>query len=307
MPPSCQGGIGADNSCGYGARTDCCASLDVPSVTFVRDGDSSYPATVSAFRLDAYDVSVGRFRNFVAAVAPASGPGWTPAAGVGKHVHLNGGEGLSDSGGSGGYESGWDPSWETLPTSLMAWNSALGGCGNNSTWNAGDDLRPINCVTWPEAYAFCTWDGGFLPSEAEWNAAAEGGTDQRTYPWGSAVPDQTLADYGCLHAVGGLANCDVTAIARVGEFPAGNGKWGQSDLTGNVSQSMLDWYANPYADGGAVRTAPTRVLAALRTRRGAATTTAVRRVSSTRRGASGAIPTRHPSADSACAARGLRR
>jgi formylglycine-generating enzyme required for sulfatase activity len=45
---------------------------------------------------------------------------------------------------------------------------------------------PINCVTWHEAYAFCIWDGGFLPTEAEWELAASGG-EERVFPYGFGV------------------------------------------------------------------------------------------------------------------------
>ncbi len=62
------------------------------------------PATVSGFRLDKYEVTVGRFRQFVKAWN--GGAGWTPPPGSGKHAHLNGGQGLANSGSPGTYEPG---------------------------------------------------------------------------------------------------------------------------------------------------------------------------------------------------------
>ena len=68
----------------------CCASLEVPGGTFFRtyvnDGggptSEADPATVNAFRLDKYDVTVGRFRQFVGGWN--CGAGWKPARGSGK-------------------------------------------------------------------------------------------------------------------------------------------------------------------------------------------------------------------------------
>jgi formylglycine-generating enzyme required for sulfatase activity len=97
----------------------------------------------------------------------------------------------------------------------------------------------MNCITWFEAMAFCIWDGGFLPTEAEWNYAATGGDDQRAYPWsdpaGTLTIDGSHANYN-----------DETRLVSVGTKPMGDGRWGQSDLAGNVFEWTLDWYASAY-------------------------------------------------------------
>jgi hypothetical protein len=91
------GGPGAGLGCGPDGNTDCCASLEVPGGTFGRDGDACYPATIGNFRLDAYEVTAGRFRPFVEAWVN----GWRPKQGSGLHAHLNGGNGLENSGDGG--------------------------------------------------------------------------------------------------------------------------------------------------------------------------------------------------------------
>ncbi|MBI3205347.1 MAG: formylglycine-generating enzyme family protein, partial [Myxococcales bacterium] len=249
VPPSCQG---LASNCGASSNESCCTSLPVAGGTFNRSNDSSYPATVSAFRLDKYEVTVGRFRKFVDAVVA----GWLPASGSGKHTHLNGGSGLSNSSGTPAQEPGWDKAWDThLHGSKATWDGSTSlACSSAAfrTWTAspGDstvERRPITCVNWFQAHAFCIWDGGFLPSEAEWNYAAAGGNEQRTYPWGSTAPgaNASLAVYGCYY--NGTGTCTgVTNIAPVGSVAAGNGRYGQSDLAGNVWEWNLDWSVSPY-------------------------------------------------------------
>jgi formylglycine-generating enzyme required for sulfatase activity len=253
--PSCNdtlsfdGGVaGFASPCGGALRESCCTTYQVDGGAFLRsyDGvvniDETHPATVSTFALDKYEVTVGRFRRFVDAWAA----GWRPQEGTGIHTHLNGGRGLVDSSGDGGaYEQGWDKAWNQDPPQgpdALAWNPYL-QCDVTSTWTAasgsGDDL-PVNCVDWYYAYAFCIWDGGFLPSETEWDYAALGGggsDGQRVYAW-SAPHTSTTID--CQHA--NTQECGGRA-APAGSTVDGQGKWGQFDLTGNVWEWMLDDFA----------------------------------------------------------------
>ena len=246
-PPSCQG-LAA--TCGASSNESCCTSPSVTGGTFNRSNDVAAPATVSSFRLDKYEVTVGRFRKFVTAVVA----GWTPAAGSGKHSHLNGGAGLINSGAGAGNEPGWDTAWNTnLHAAKATWDGtgSLACNATYQTWTAssgGNEMRPINCVNWYQSAAFCIWDAGFLPSEAEWNYAAAGGSNQRTYPWGATAPgaNANLAVYGCYF--NGSGSCSgFTNIAPVGSVAAGNGlSYGQADLAGNVWEWNLDWYAATY-------------------------------------------------------------
>jgi formylglycine-generating enzyme required for sulfatase activity len=210
-------------------------------------------ATVSGFRLDRFEVTVGRFRRFVNAVTE----GWTPTAGSGKHTHLNGGKGLVNVGGGAAYEQGWDGTWPGLEGTLSGWNVNLSCDSTYQTWTlspSANEEKPIVCETWWEAYAFCIWDGGFLPSEAEWNYAATGGSDQRQYPWSNPPSTQTI---DCTYANYGGSNWASTACVAAGankvgsESPKGDAKWGHADLAGNVWEWNLDWYAvyvNPCTD-----------------------------------------------------------
>jgi sulfatase modifying factor 1 len=258
---SCSASGAGQTDCGAAGNESCCASVTVPSGAYFRSYDhglstngasNAYAAKVSAVTVDTYEVTVARYRQFVGAEVA----GWRPAAGSGKHTHLSGG-GLN-----GGKEGGWDASWAAeLATTAEGWSTVLAcdasakGATPAATWTAmagANEDHPINCVDWYDAYAFCIWDGGFLPSESEWNYTAAGGDEQRAYPWSAAYPPgSTTLD--CDHAKYGpnfpkAGGCGTAATDKVGsQSPLGDGKWGHADLGGNVFEWTLDGYASPYA------------------------------------------------------------
>jgi formylglycine-generating enzyme len=282
MQSCAPGGPGMTN-CGPGGSgsESCCTSLEVSGGTYDRtyntgasltgppDGgwpDLADPATVSSFSLDKYLVTVGRFRQFVnTVVLPDGNVDWFPPTGSGKQTYLNGGQGLVNVGSPDGgspYETGWDAAWSSTnyfaPTDA---NLTSSSCSPYATWTsspdgggAGENL-PINCINWYEAYAFCIWDGGFLASEAQWEYAAAGGSQQRLFPWGSVAPAYACPGDGCDYAIydcdypnGTLTCSGVDNFAPVGTAVAGAGFYGQLDMAGEVWEWTLDWYQSSYVD-----------------------------------------------------------
>jgi formylglycine-generating enzyme required for sulfatase activity len=129
-----------------------------------------------------------------------------------------------------------------MPRTSAAWTTRLSACTSTfDTWNAGNDVLPISCVNWYDAYAFCIWDGGFLPSVSEFNYAYMGGTKEWTYPWGNSAPTISLAVY----KPGFMGTAAFNGIAPVGSLPAGASLWGQLDLAGNLWEWQLDWAHQP--------------------------------------------------------------
>jgi formylglycine-generating enzyme required for sulfatase activity len=95
---------------------------------------------------------------------------------------------------------------------------------------AGRDLNPINCVSQPQAVAYCAWLGRRLPTEDEWEFAASGKA-KRLYAWGNTSPTGRVC-WGRRTE----GTCDVSA------FDAGSTPEGLHDITGNV----WEWTSSDY-------------------------------------------------------------
>ena len=251
--PSCAGGL----ICAV--NRSCCESLLVQGGTFPMgrslDGTDAcpqtgdypeyctddelpeHPATVGDFYLDTFEVTVGRFRAFVAKYE-----GTPPEVGTGAHPRIAG--------------SGWRSEWDAeLPSSQRMLLAELNCSAPRQTWSdaplAGREDYPVGCLTWYVAFAFCAWDHGRLPTEAEWEYAAAGGHQNRLFPWGNEDPRDNLdwaVHSGLFDGVDDERTVD--DAAPVGWISAGRGRWGQLDLAGSIREWVLDIY-DPgfYLDG----------------------------------------------------------
>lgn len=103
-----------------------------------------------------------------------------------------------------------------------------------------DPQQPVVAPSWFDAVAYCAWLGEAtgrayrLPTEAEWERAARGGMEQKTYPWGDA-PLESLANYSSRWRL---------APEAVGR--AERNAFGLYDIGANVHEWCADWFSVDY-------------------------------------------------------------
>lgn len=101
--------------------------------------------------------------------------------------------------------------------------------------NSQYDKYPVIYVDWNMAKAYCEWRDARLPTEAEWEKAARGNTDERIYPWGDDLECRQANYHKC-----------VNLPSEVGTYRDGQSPYGAYDMAGNVLEWVADLYSANY-------------------------------------------------------------
>jgi gamma-glutamyl hercynylcysteine S-oxide synthase len=97
-------------------------------------------------------------------------------------------------------------------------------------FRSGQEKFPVVNLSYEDMEAYARWAGKRLPTEAEWQLAAQG-TDKRKWPWGNEFH-------------GALCNNSFARPTPVDAFPRGQSVYGVVDMIGNVWQMTADKYFN---------------------------------------------------------------
>lgn len=184
------------------------------------ESEEQFAVRISAFAIGKFEVSTAEYMACVSAMA-CRAPEWL------------------EPGGTHNIETGTGVTYKGLAASIK-----------------GDD-QPVVGISWDDATAYAAWLSGRtgltyrLPSEAEWEFAARGGTTTR-YWWGNE-PQFSGKIMACCRGCG--SERDANGFYPIQSFSAN--PFGLHNVHGNVWEWVADYYCESYASGpndGSART-----------------------------------------------------
>jgi formylglycine-generating enzyme required for sulfatase activity len=156
------------------------------------------------------------------------------------------------------------PDHPVLLNDHYQWWSYIKGANWRHPLGPDSDLKgkgnyPVVHIAYEDAAAYAKWAGKRLPTEAEFEFAARGGLEGKTYAWGDELKPggKWMANiYQGKFPYKDTGDDGFAGLAPVAQFPA-NG-YGLYDMAGNVWEWCSDWYRPDYyaqlaRAGGVVR------------------------------------------------------
>ncbi len=218
--------------------------VSLPDGCFVMGADTAYPeeapareVCVDGFDMAKTEITNAQFAVFVSATGYVTRAerGWSAADPAGPGIDLPPSSAV------------FDPSSATVARNLSWWRLVEG-----ANWRRVKGVEsvaprpdlPVVHITRDDAEAYAKWAGGRLPTEAEWEYAARGGSNKAQTNPRSETPDALMGKANTWQGVFPVINSaddGYEDLAPVGSYPA-NG-FGLHDMIGNA----WEWTASPFS------------------------------------------------------------